>query len=372
MEDDKPIQKGLEYYLELEKNGDVGMISPSGFGIPVLYAAGDCMARTWENSMLALYYRGSGAPTEYDKIGDPESRDCTMALVIENPLAQPIVHRCFPGGVESLEEYRQEVIDGIRNFQCRELTDPTATTWEYTYNERLFAYSVPLSKIAENLASMSDKAKRKLQENKVRILLEQPWARVENRIVKKYDITYNSKGEIIPVVIGEDKEKVVVINQIHAAIDGLIKVPHTRRLQAVTWKPWEDLVAYDPACMQSFWFRILNKTLSTNVRFRSRDSYKAAFMNMYANRDIHLHVAREVSRGRGEEIIPGRILDLSDSYHTYGKDLKEFEELFLGQLKKRTFQERTFTKEVVDELVAESRQLIGEKIKIERENKGLD
>ncbi|MCK7472406.1 MAG: hypothetical protein MZV49_00060 [Rhodopseudomonas palustris] len=35
--------------------------------------------------------------TEYDKPGDPPSRDCTMLWTVEDPFAEPRIHRAFPG-----------------------------------------------------------------------------------------------------------------------------------------------------------------------------------------------------------------------------------------------------------------------------------
>jgi thymidylate synthase len=74
-------------------------------GIPVLTVEGDCIARAWENSLVALYERGCRLKTQYDKPDDPPSRDATMIITIDDPLAEPMIHRDFPGGFEELQEY---------------------------------------------------------------------------------------------------------------------------------------------------------------------------------------------------------------------------------------------------------------------------
>jgi len=339
------------------------------FGIPVLSAKGKSLAEAWENSMLELYNKGGEARTQYDKPTDRLSKDATMMVVVEDPLSEPFVHRAFPGGLDSLEEYRQEVIEGIKNSWCREASNPADERWEYTYNERLFAYAVPLSKITECIAGLSERGQRKLADNKVRILLKQPWAKVVDSRVIRYDIDKNG----MPVVVGTEHEKTVVINQIEACVDGLIKTPYTRRVQAITWKPWEDLVVSDPACLQSLWFRILpdkegkNPKLSMNVRFRSRDAYDAAFMNMFAFISLQEDVTKRVSEGRGEQIGVGRYADLSDSYHIYGSRLDHFEEGFLKLYKERAFEDRTWTREFVQPIFDEAKPIIAEKVRKKNE-----
>ncbi len=112
-------------------------------GIPVLVTEGDTIARAWENSMVQLYERGCDISTQYDKPGDPPSKDATMVITVENPLAEPMIHRDFPGGFEDLQEYVMEVCDGIKDHLVRDINDAEDTRWEYTYHQRLFSYNVP-------------------------------------------------------------------------------------------------------------------------------------------------------------------------------------------------------------------------------------
>lgn len=271
-------------------------------GIPVLHVEGDCIARAWENSLIALHRHGCDLKTEYDKPEDPPSKDATMTIVITDPLAEPMIHKDFPGGPLELEEYVMEVCDGIKDHLVRDRNDPKDTRWEYTYHQRLFQYEVPS--------------------------------------LKPFD-------------------------QIEIACQKLAKTPHTRRAQAITWKVWEDNDCYDPACMQSIWCRILEEegvpVLSMNVRFRSNDAYKAAFMNIFALVQLQQRMAARISELSGRQVQVGRYVHMADSYHIYGSYFREFEGRFLGALEKRTFEQRTLAYADVKDMMEEARPMILEK-----------
>ncbi|MCK9244989.1 MAG: hypothetical protein M0P75_06945, partial [Candidatus Marinimicrobia bacterium] len=82
--------------------------------IPVLMVTGKSLAEAWENSLIELYRHGCDIKTEYDKPDDPPSKDSTMTIVVQEPLAEPMIHRDFPGGLEDLQEYVLEVLEGIK------------------------------------------------------------------------------------------------------------------------------------------------------------------------------------------------------------------------------------------------------------------
>jgi thymidylate synthase len=101
--------------------------------------------------------------------------------------------------------------------------------------------------------------------------------------------------------------------------------------------------------------------LSMNVRFRSNDAYKAAFMNIFALVQLQHHIARMVAGMIGREVAVGRYCHLADSYHIYGSNLKEFEGRFLRALEKRSFEERTLRYEDMREMMLEARDGIRQK-----------
>ena len=103
----------------------------------------DVRARTlpeaWERSVIACWQDGDPFQTEYDKPGDPPSRDTVARIAVDQPLAEPRIHRAIPCGPGDLEIYRQEVLFGVHdNWIC-----PEEGRWEYTYHERLFGYEAP-------------------------------------------------------------------------------------------------------------------------------------------------------------------------------------------------------------------------------------
>ncbi len=222
-----------------------------------------------------------------------------MLITVHEPLREPMIHKDFPGGPEDLQEYVMEVCEGIKDHLVRDRRDPGDTRWEYTYHQRLFGYEVP---------------------------------------------------------------GVGAFDQIESVCRKLATTSYTRRAQAVTWKVWEDNDCYDPACLQSVWCRIIETggvpVLSMNVRFRSNDAYKAAFMNMFALVHLQQKIAARVAEISGKQVRIGRYCHMADSYHIYGSYFREFEGRFLGALGKRTFEQRTMRYEDVRELMEEARPAI--------------
>ncbi len=340
-----------------QKKAKIHLISPAENGnIPVVAVSGVSLAEAWENAMLGLYAYGCGIRTQYDakdKNGnylDPPSKDCSILISIENAAAEPMIHMGgIPGGFEDLEEYVQEVRDGIKDHWVRNPLDPEDTRWQYTYHERLFAYQVPLSEFDRFLCSLPDLEKKRFHERETAHFL------FDHNYVKTVETEVNGK-----------KQTFVRIDQIEYIIEKLAAQPFTRQAQAITWQPYMDTDIYDPACLQSMWFRILNDekgnpTLNMNIRFRSRDAYDASFMNCFAFIHIMEYVAAEVSKRIGREVKIGRYLDESDSFHIYGKRIADFENRFLANLFTRDFAGRTYTRKDAEPFFADRRAKLREK-----------
>ena len=281
--------------------------------IPVLKVEGNTIPEAWEKSLIELYTFGTNLKTQYDKEGDPPSKDCTMIIVVRYPLDEPMIHRAFPGGLEDLEEYRQEVVDGIKDHWIRDHNDPNDQRWDYTYHERLTNYRA--------------------------------------NIVEK-------DGKMM--VGGHD--------QLETVIEQLAECPYTRRAQAVTWKVWCDPDQHDPPCLQRLWFRIMETkddrlVLNMNTYFRSRDAYDAAFMNIFAFVHLMKNIAERVSEVIGKEVKVGRYTDISDSYHIYGSRIQNFKDSFLKRYRDFTFEDRTWTTELAQPIFDEAKPKIIEKIR---------
>lgn len=340
-----------------EKKDRIHLISPTTRGnIPVVAASGESLAETWENAMIGLYVYGCEVRTQYDAQDekgnylDPPSKDCSILMSIENPTSEPMIHLGgIPGGFEDLEEYVQEVRDGIKDHWVRDPLDPNDTRWQYTYHQRLFRYELPLSEFDLYLGQLPKEEKQKFYEKETaHFLLDHDYVRVVEKDIR---------GK---------KQAFIQINQIQYVIDKLAQQPFTRQAQAITWQPYMDTDIYDPACLQSMWFRILpdkneKPTLNMNIRFRSRDAYDASFMNCFAFIHVMEYIAEEVSQNTGQELRIGRYVDESDSFHIYGKRIPDFETRFLTNVLNREFAKRTFSRKEAEPYFEERRRILQEK-----------
>lgn len=239
--------------------------------VPAISITASCLPEAWEKAVVAVWDQGLVIKTQYDRPGDPPSRDATVMITVTDPYNEPRIHKNFPGGPEELEAYRQEVVDGIHDHWI----DPAAGKWTYTYHERLFAY-----RPVEDLRNAGS---------------PKPFR---------------------------------AVNQIQYLIDSLSETAHTRRAQAVTWMPTADPPTDDPPCLQRVWCRLVADeaggwTLNMNTHWRSRDLYKAWFMNVYALTDLQRMIAGAIAGKRGEPVRVGRYVDISDSLHIYGSYFRE-------------------------------------------------
>lgn len=176
----------------------------------------------------------------------------------------------------------------------------------------------------------------------------------------KWEYTYHERL-VSYTVPGLDKP----INQLEYIINALSEIPYTRRAQAIMWKPWEDAGIHDPACLQRLWFRIYDDELVLVAHMRSNDAFKASFMNMYAFTDLQRVVAERVSEKIGRSIRPGQYTHIADSFHIYGAYFQEFE-AFLQTLERRSFKDRTFRTEDVQEIIDEAREQIAKSTEQEK------
>jgi len=108
-----------------------------------------------------------------------------------------------------------------------------------------------------------------------------------------------------------------------------------------------------------------------NVRFRSNDAYKAAFMNIFALVEMQRRIATRISALSGRGVRVGRYCHVADSYHIYGSYFREFEERFLRALERRTFEQRTMRYADLQEMMEAARPAILEKARrMSREGRG--
>ena len=286
--------------------------------IPVISISRRTLAEAYEAALLAVYEKGTKFKTQYDKPDDPQSMDCTMNITIEEPESDPMIHMAFPGGIEDLKEYVLE-LKGYKDHWTKNMNVETDTRWEYTYHGRLKNYGT--------------------------------WKELEG------DKSREAGG--------------FKIDQIQYVIDKLSNQPFTRQAQMITWMPNIDNDCYDPPCLQSLWYRILEDEqgiywLNCNIRFRSNDAWGANFMNMFGfiqfNKEI---IAAGVAEKTGRVVNLGRLNWHADSFHIYGKDIQSVKERLFERLTEITFEERTlcFNDEFIRDIYDQAEPLAINKIK---------
>ena len=267
--------------------------------IPVLHVTGNSLAEAYERALVALYRGGTRFRTQYDKEGDPLSLDATMNITVEDPLADPMVHKAFPGGFADLREYVYE-LQGLKDGWTKNVNDPDDTRWEYTYHGRLQNYG--------------------------------QWREKED----------GAQGPV------SRPAGAIKVDQVERVIAKLVEQPFTRQAQMITWMPNLDLDCFDPPCLQSIWYRIVEDDdgthwLNCNIRFRSNDAWGASFMNMFGftmfNQDV---IAEELADRSGRAVRLARLNWQVDSYHIYGKDIAEAEARLFNRIDSTPFEDRVF------------------------------
>lgn len=254
-----------------------------------LFVSGDNVKDVWLETILEVLKHGIHIKTSYDRKGDPPSRDATVMIEITNPINNPITIRNKELQVKSKHGNKYNIyghpadlylIESIKSGYIEEmmlgvndhLIIGSETSFPYTYHDRIFNYTA----YGE-----------------------------EDKKIKHYNTLVD-----IPRV-----------NQIGQIIKKLKESPFSRRIQATTWRPYSDPFRPDPPCLQRIWFRILDNKLHMETTWRSRDLFKAWSANVNAMITLQQYVAHELN------VEIGSYIDISNSLHIYGKDLKELKDL---------------------------------------------
>ena len=269
--------------------------------VPVLSVFGETIPRAYEKAIKEVWEKGVSVRTEYDRPGDPPSRDATVIITVENPFGQPRFHRSFADGLGGLSEYVMEVVHGAHDYWVKPKeeilkgVESKDTRWTYTYHGRLFEYEI------------------------------------------------------------ED----TVVDQVDYMVKKLSETPYSRRAQAITWNTKLDPPTDDPPCLQRIWGRLIENeegalVFNMNTHWRSRDLYKAWFENVIALTTLMRKIAERISEETSRQVRLGRYVDISDSLHIYGSYFRELEgdpkkgiKSFFELLESRSYEERTWTSDFV-------------------------
>ena len=86
------------------------------------FVFGETLSEAWHNSLVAL----GGCPSS----ARGTSNECMMDITALRPLAEPMISKAYFGGPADLEQYRQEMLNGILDFEGER------GNWKYTYHSR--------------------------------------------------------------------------------------------------------------------------------------------------------------------------------------------------------------------------------------------
>jgi thymidylate synthase len=93
-----------------------------------LFVVADTLPEAYHASLSALHARHDMVPCpDYNT----NQKEASMTFVAEDPLREPMISRLFIGDPRALEQYRQEMLDGILDFEV------ARGNWEYTYHLRM-------------------------------------------------------------------------------------------------------------------------------------------------------------------------------------------------------------------------------------------
>lgn len=89
---------------------------------------GTTLPEAYHKALCALRQCGEELPCpDYDT----NQREVSVTMVVDEPLAEPMISKLFIGGWRELEQYRQEILDGILDFEVEK------GNWKYTYHSRI-------------------------------------------------------------------------------------------------------------------------------------------------------------------------------------------------------------------------------------------
>lgn len=249
------------------------------------------LGQAWETLVLECRNNGRVIETEYGE----ESKDLSPgAVLISKPLEEPVIHRAAFAWHKK-DSYTKEILEGSE----LEKGIDEGKEW-YTYHQRLFHW---------------------------------PWFNVQVNGVIDGDL--NPQATLNLLWRGIDRVgSSVEVNQIDYIVAKLKEAPHSRRVQGVTWNPLIDETSDVSPCLQRIWSRIVNGSLEMHTYWRSRDLWKAWWLNTYAMIQIQKMIAERLN------VRVGSHFDLSSSLHIYKRDWEQVEKHFIKIVEERPTSER--------------------------------
>lgn len=86
------------------------------------------LPEAYHDALKSLWELGEKCPCpDYDT----NQLEIGMTMVVSEPLTEPMISKLFIGGFRELEQYRQEILYGILDFEVEK------GKWAYTYHQRM-------------------------------------------------------------------------------------------------------------------------------------------------------------------------------------------------------------------------------------------
>ena len=93
-----------------------------------LFTKAASLPEAYHNALAELHENHDDVPCpDYNT----RQKESSMTFVVDSPLSEPMISKLFIGDPRSLEQYRQEMLDGILDFEVGR------GNWEYTYHQRM-------------------------------------------------------------------------------------------------------------------------------------------------------------------------------------------------------------------------------------------
>lgn len=242
-------------------------------GCDVMWYIGQAatLGRAWEALVKKCWKNGRKIYTEYEE----SSIDLSPGgIVISKPLAEPVVHKAVFAWHKK-DGYVEEVIHGKDIGRI-------GKDWHYTYWQRLFMWPLINSQVKDAL----------------------------------FNVTNPNVSFAMDI---RSRVKDIWVDQIKYIARKLTEAPHSRRAQATTWHPVIDEPVDGPPCLQRVWCRVVDGKLEMHTYWRSRDLWKAWWLNAYAMISLQKYIV-SVLQENGVAVEIGRYTDISSSLHIYERN----------------------------------------------------
>ena len=101
---------------------------------------GQTLPEAYHKAILELHNKGTVVSCND---WNQTQKELSLTMVVDQPFLEPMISKLYIGGFKELQQYVMEVLDGILNFKIGD----GATSWEYTYHDRITNYDGKLNQI---------------------------------------------------------------------------------------------------------------------------------------------------------------------------------------------------------------------------------